>query len=54
MIEFYQDRRDNWRWRIKAGNGHIIGASSEGFSTKQAALRNAQKLAAALKAWDWR
>lgn len=29
-----------WRWRVKAGNNKIVVASSEGFKTKQGAIRN--------------
>ena len=54
MIEFYQDNKDEWRWRVIAINGRTVGSSSEGFYSKQNAQRNAQCLAAALKRWDWR
>lgn len=41
-FEFYQDKAGEWRWRKRAGNNRIIGASSEGFSSKQAAINNAK------------
>ncbi len=30
-VEHYQDEAGEWRWRIQAGNGEIIAASSEGY-----------------------
>ncbi|MEJ7680028.1 MAG: YegP family protein [Segetibacter sp.] len=41
----YIDNENNFRWKIKARNGEIIGASSEGFSSKQASLNNFKLLA---------
>ena len=28
---FYRDKADKWRWRAKALNGLIIGASTQGY-----------------------
>jgi len=43
-------------WNLKSRNGQTIAASSEGFSSKQGALRNAkltvEELSAALKELD--
>ena len=33
--EFYQDTKKEWRWKTFAKNGTQIGASSEGYTTKQ-------------------
>ena len=41
--EFYQDARAEWRWRRIAPNGQIVGASSEGYSSKQACIENARR-----------
>lgn len=30
-VEFYQDAKNEWRWRVTAANNKIVGASSEGF-----------------------
>ena len=39
---FYeQDARGKWRWTYKARNGRIIDSSSQGFSTRSNAIRNA-------------
>lgn len=40
--EFYQDTRKEWRWKTFAKNGTQIGASSEGYTTKQNAVNNAK------------
>ena len=40
--EFYQDGRSRWRWRHKAGNGKIIGKSSQGYVEKKDCQHNAQ------------
>jgi uncharacterized protein YegP (UPF0339 family) len=44
--EFYKTRgrKPQWFWRIKASNGRIIDASSEGFSSKQAAQNNFKRV----------
>lgn len=39
-LEFYVDDAGFHRWRIRAGNGEIVAASSEGFATKQKAEEN--------------
>ena len=38
---FYQDNAGEWRWRAKALNGAIIGASSEGYNRHSDAVINA-------------
>jgi uncharacterized protein YegP (UPF0339 family) len=49
-IEFYRynyylkGHRREWRWRVRARNGKIIGASSEGYVRKRGAMANAQQL----------
>ena len=40
MIQFYEDKKNKWRWRIIADNGRIIGSSSQGFANKQLAEGN--------------
>jgi uncharacterized protein YegP (UPF0339 family) len=39
-VVFYRDVRGEWRWKIVARNGRIVGASSEGFKRERAARRN--------------
>ena len=33
-FEIYKDRQDEFRWRLKAGNGAIIATSGEGYKAK--------------------
>lgn len=32
-VETYQDKRREYRWRLKAPNGNVIAESGEGYST---------------------
>ena len=41
--EVYQDAASQWRWRRKARNGQIVGASSEGYRNKSDCLANARR-----------
>ncbi|MGB0497082.1 MAG: YegP family protein [Rubricella sp.] len=42
-FEVYQDKKGEWRWRRKASNGQIVGASSEGYKAKGDAEANASR-----------
>ena len=33
-FEVYKDTKEEFRWRLKAGNGKIIAVSSEGYKAK--------------------
>jgi uncharacterized protein len=39
QYDVYQDTKNEWRWRLKATNGQIIAASSEGYVNKHGADR---------------
>ncbi len=41
--EIYKDYRSEWRWRCKASNGRIIGASSEGYQKRSDCIKNAER-----------
>lgn len=45
--EVYQDKSDKkeWRWRVKAKNGEITAASTEGYKNKKDAEKNLLDLA---------
>lgn len=30
-VIFYKDLANEWRWKVKAANGNVIGDSSEGY-----------------------
>jgi uncharacterized protein YegP (UPF0339 family) len=36
----YRDATGQWRWQVKASNGRIIGASSEGYKRRGRAIDN--------------
>ena len=40
---FYKDKKGQWRWRRIAPNGKIVGASSEGYSSKSNCESNAHR-----------
>lgn len=40
-LEVYLDTAGKWRWKAISPNGKILGASSQGFASKQSAQRNA-------------
>lgn len=43
-FEVYQDRADEWRWRLVATNGNIIADSGEGYQSKQGAKRGIESV----------
>lgn len=47
-FEIYEDKAGEFRWRMTASNGNIIGASSEGYSSHKSCKDNAISLAKAL------
>jgi uncharacterized protein YegP (UPF0339 family) len=38
-FELYSDRRGEWRWRLRHGNGNILATASEGYKSKSDAIR---------------
>jgi uncharacterized protein len=42
-LEIYKDKRGDIRWRRTAENGEIVGASSEGYSSRKHCLANAER-----------
>mgnify|MGYP000076637855 CR=1 FL=1 len=34
-FEVYQDRSDEWRWRLVHDNGNVIADSGEGYASRQ-------------------
>lgn len=41
--EIYQDSKKEWRWTKRAVNGQIVGASTEGYSSRPNCLANAKR-----------
>ena len=54
-VEFYRSGifRKNWYWRIRATNGKIIGASSEGYRNRLDCVYNAQSVGLSLMEEDY-
>ncbi len=42
-FEVYQDKRGQYRFRLKAGNGQVI-ATGEGYTTKKACLNGIESI----------
>ena len=38
-FELYKDKAGEHRWRLKHSNGNILATSSEGYSSKAAAMK---------------
>jgi len=47
--KIYQDKAGKYRWRVIAGNGEIIGASSQGFTSRYRCRSNAHLLSLVLR-----
>ena len=44
-IEYEQDSRGKWRWKLVARNGRIVDASSQGYIRKIDCINNAVYIA---------
>jgi uncharacterized protein len=51
-LNIYKDKKGEYRWRRTASNGEIVGASSEGYSSKKDCEANALRDTAADK-WEF-
>ncbi len=40
--EIYEDNTKQWRWRLTASNGNIVGASTQGYTEKKHCQENAE------------
>lgn len=43
-FELYQDRKDQYRWRLVHSNGNIIATGGESFASKQKAEQNIESV----------
>jgi len=48
-LTIYKDKRGKHRWRIQAPNGKIVGASTQGFSTRYLCAQNAAMVGRVIK-----
>lgn len=51
--ETYQDKRGEWRWRLKSTNGKIVGAACEGYKSKADCEANMKRGGKAKDVWDF-
>jgi uncharacterized protein YegP (UPF0339 family) len=42
-VEVYRDTAGEWRWRVRAHNGEIVGDSGEGYRRRWYARRAARR-----------
>lgn len=52
QLDFYQDKAGKWRWRVRAQNGNIILASTQGYTTLASAGQNVARAQVMLGALD--
>ena len=52
-FEVYKDKRGEFRWRRKAPNGRIVGASSEGYNKKADCEKNMNRGPNASDKWEF-
>ena len=43
-FEVYRDAASDYRWRLKASNGHIVADSGEGYASRSNARRAAENV----------
>ncbi|MFH0702384.1 MAG: DUF1508 domain-containing protein [bacterium] len=43
-FEYYKSSNNEYRWRVSASNGKIIGAASEGYWNKSDCENNAKRI----------
>lgn len=43
-VEFFRDRKREWRWRLVSSNGRVIGASSEGYRWRSRCVENFERV----------
>lgn len=48
-VVLYKDTKKEWRWRVKAHNGNVIGASTEGYKNKKDMVSNIETLSRSLE-----
>ena len=49
-LDCYQDKAGKWRWRLRAQNGNVVLASTQGYVTLASAGKNLARAAAMLAA----
>ena len=44
MFQIYEDKKGEWRWRLRANNNEIIATSGEGYVKKASCLHGVELL----------
>lgn len=52
-VEIYQDKRGEWRWRMKDPEGAVVGAACEGYKAKADCEKNASRGKNARDKWEF-
>ncbi len=52
-VQFYKDRKKEWRWRLIARNGHKVANAGEGYQRRAACHRIAWHLFSSLDGVVW-
>lgn len=52
-FQFYKDDKNQWRWRVVAGNGNILATSSEGYNRLGDAKKGALATCGILSTVNW-
>lgn len=52
-VEYYQDKKGEWRWRMKDGDDKIVGTACEGYKAKSDCEANAKRGKRAKDKWEF-
>ncbi len=52
-IEYYQDKRGEWRWRMVDGDGKVVGAACEGYTGRADCEANAKRGKKGKDSWEF-
>lgn len=44
VLRLWRDGSGEYRWQRKAGNGRVVGASTEGYASKRGLLKNLERM----------
>ena len=51
-FEIYQDRKKEWRWRLKASNGQVIAGPQEGYKKRSHCVRMVARIKQGVRGAD--
>lgn len=54
-LQYYRDRKREWRWRWTSPNGHILSTSAgDGYKDRHKAVRGFTAMAEAIRNGKWK